>query len=74
MGRGIKCKQNIFIIMAQIELKDGRHIMVYHSETRVVTFLTSSGVMIEAEVPRHWDYTRVFQFMDSLMKANKYII
>jgi hypothetical protein len=60
--------------MEQIELNiDGKKAL-YHSETRVVTFCTRNGVMMENEVPKDWALTRIFQFMVSLVKADSVII
>lgn len=60
--------------MEQIELKINGKKVLYHSETRVVTFCTSNGVMMENEVPKDWGLTRIFQFMESLIKADGVII
>ena len=60
--------------MEQIELKIKGKKALYHSETRVVTFFTRKGVCIEAEVPKDWALTRIFQFMESLIKADEVMI
>lgn len=60
--------------MEQIELKMDGLKALYNSDTKTVTHTTKNGVMIESEVPKDWALTRVFQFMESLIKANEVII
>ncbi len=60
--------------MEQIELKINGKKALYNSETRVVTFFTRNGVCMENEVPKDWALTRIFQFMESLIKADSVII
>lgn len=60
--------------MEQIELNINGKKALYHSETRSVTFCTRNRVMIESEVPKDWALTRIFQFMESLIKADSVII
>ena len=58
----------------QIELKFGEIKALYHSETRIVTHFTRNGVCMECEMPKEWSLTRIFQFMDTLLKASKTIV
>ena len=60
--------------MKQIELTIEGRKAVYHSGTRVVTFFTKNGVLIECEMPKNWALTRVFQFMESIFEADKKLI
>ena len=60
--------------MEQIELKINGKKALYHSETRVVTFFTRNGVCMESEVPKDWALTRIFQFMESIIKADEVMI
>lgn len=60
--------------MEQIKLKINGKKALYHSETRVVTFFTRNGVYMENKVPKDWALTRIFQFMESLIKADSVII
>ena len=60
--------------MEQIELKINSKKALYHSETRVVTFFTRHGVCMQCEVPKDWALTRIFQFMESLIKADNSIV
>ena len=60
--------------MEQIELNIDSKKALYHSETRVVTHCTRHGVMIECEMPKEWALTRIFQFIDSLLKKSDGII
>lgn len=57
-----------------IELRLGESKMVYNSVTRLVTLFTSNGVCTNCEMPENWSYTRIFQFMDSLTKAEKLMV
>ena len=58
----------------QIELKIKGKKALYNGSTRIVTFLTKHGVMIEAEIPKDWGLTRIFQFMESLISADTIIV
>ena len=58
----------------QVELKIEGIKALYHSETRIVTHFTTNGVCMECEMPKEWSLTRIFQFMDTLLKASKTII
>ena len=60
--------------MEQIELNIDSKKALYHSETRIVTHCTRNGVMMECEIPKDWALTRIFQFMDSLLKNSDEII
>jgi len=60
--------------MEQIELKINGKKALYHSEARTVTFFTRKGVCIQAEVPEDWALTRIFQFMDTLIKADEVML
>ena len=60
--------------MEQIELIIKGRKAVYHSETKVVTFFTKNGVLMECEMPKDWSLTRIFQFMESIFEADKKLI
>ena len=60
--------------MEQIELNIDSKKALYNSETRTVTHCTRHGVMMECEMPKDWALTRIFQFMDSLLKKSDGII
>ena len=60
--------------MKQIELIINKRKALYHSESRIVTHMTNNGVMIECEMPKDWALTRVFQFMESLLKSSELMI
>jgi hypothetical protein len=60
--------------MERIELNIDSKKALYHSETRIVTHCTRHGVMMECEIPKDWALTRIFQFMDSLLKNSDEII
>jgi len=60
--------------MEQIELKINGKKALYHSETRVVTFSTRNGVIIECEMLTNWGLTRIVQFMESLILSDETII
>ena len=47
---------------------------IYHSETRIVTHFSKHGVCMECEVPKDWGLTRIFQFMESLLKGSEWIV
>ena len=48
--------------MTKIELKIEDKIILFDSRTNQVTFFTRHGVCINAEVPKDWANTRIFQF------------
>ena len=58
----------------KIELKIDGKIILYDSITKTVTFFTRHGVCINAEVPKDWANTRIFQFMDSLISLDTHLI
>lgn len=60
--------------MTRIELKVEDKVILFDSRTNEVTFFTRHGVLINAEVPKDWANTRVFQFMDSLIALDKHLI
>lgn len=60
--------------MKQIELNVDGNKAFYNSKTRIVTHFTMSGVFIECYMPKDWALTRIFQFMDSLLKKSDEII
>lgn len=60
--------------MEQIELKINGKKALYHSEIRLVTFFTRKGALISAEMPKDWGLSRIFKFMESLIKADGVII
>ena len=60
--------------MTKIELKIEDKIILFDSRTNQVTFITRHGVCINAEVPKDWANTRIFQFMDSLLALDKHLI
>jgi hypothetical protein len=60
--------------MEQIELKINDKKALYNSETKLVIFFTRNGVCMQNEVPKDWALTRIFQFMESLIKADSVII
>jgi len=60
--------------MDYIELKTEHGEALYNGETRIVAHLTRNKVLMECEMPSDWAKTRIFQFMDSLLKANETII
>lgn len=53
-----------------IELTVNGRSVLYDSLTDTVTYFTKNGVCIEAEVPKDFALTRIFQFMDSLIHAD----
>ena len=55
----------------KIELSIGDKKAFYHSVSRVVTFCTKNGVILECELPIEWDLVRIFTFMESLIKADE---
>jgi len=60
--------------MDHIELKTEQGKALYNGETRIVTHLTKNKVLMTCEMPSDWAKTRIFQFMDSLLKANDTIV
>lgn len=58
--------------MKRIELIIDSKKILYHSETRIVTHITENGVMMESEMPKNWELTRIFKFMDNLLKKTDY--
>ena len=57
-----------------IQIKKGDKLVLFDSITNTVTFFTRHGVCINAEVPKDWANTRIFQFMDSLIDLDKHLI
>jgi len=47
---------------------------VFIQDTRTVYFTTRHRVGLECKVPEDWGLTRVFQFMESLIKADNTLI
>ena len=58
----------------RIELKKEEKVILYDSITNEVIFFTRHGVCINAEVPKDWATTRIFQFMDSLLALDTHLI
>ena len=60
--------------MKWIELVTENGKAYYNHSNRTVTHMTRNKVMMTCEVPEGWLPSRVFQFMESLLKANEVII
>ena len=58
-------------VQIRIEFFVGDRKFIYNGSTKMITFMTTHGVMVECEVPKDWALTRVFQFMDSLATVSK---
>lgn len=58
----------------EIIIKKEERQMIYNSDTRIVTFFTRHVALITAEMPEKWTDARVFEFMQSLFKADEIII
>ena len=58
-------------VQSRIEFFVGDKKFIYNDSTKIVTFMSTHGVMIQCEVPKDWALTRVFQFMDSLATVSK---
>lgn len=56
-----------------IVLKSENGKALYDGESMAITHLTKNKVLMTCRIPMHhnWAKTRVFQFMDSLLKASK---
>jgi|TARA_Y100000310_G_C20539864_1_gene742682 hypothetical protein len=53
----------------EIQLKIGEKKVIYDSITNTATYFTRGGVLIEAEMPKDFALTRIFQFIESLIKS-----
>jgi len=60
--------------MKQIELTIDGKIVFYRSEAKTVYFETRYGVTMVNKIPEDWGLTRIFKFMESLVKADDVLI